>query len=701
MPYAIMKRGSKFCVVKKDGGKTFGCHPTREAAKKQLGALYAHTRDASEWVHRFGGGPGSGDFGHKGRPGQIGGSSNEDKVDAKKKLNDLEKQKEDPEYVYTKGLFTDVQDGAVDMSSVKFVSDGTWEQVDPTELIATQEHVAINKVKRFIESFPQWDKTFSDTQVANYLEDPDEDGPIIVIERKGQYFVADGHHRAAAAVLLDRKVKAFVVKEKSKRQRNAMEPVSRIAFIGLAGGNHRYETYDGTEYLVVPVVAMMEGVVRALGSKNPEYVKPQAYSMAPSSWNGRPVFLNHPLNAKGEPVSGNDPEVLKTAMGHIFNSKLNKSRLCMEAWVDEKKAKTKAQKKLVTRLKANEDVEVSLGQFVIMSDEEGEFDGKKYSGAWDLAIPDHLALLEEGMLGACSRKMGCGVRAAQGFEPTEFRAEGGKGSGDFGHKGRPGHLGGSAPKSGKASRGSNVRTPDGQIGRVVNDPVAVSDTRDFGQYIRVKTPDGTIHSLYQDENGFVHERSKEVMKKLSKRLDEGMHQIAPPDGESDIPDVQHEARKGKMAKKRSLAFFVDSALQYLGLQSSEDVGDMDLREKLTTALGECFPGMPTYNTNITMVYPEKSEFVYSIYGNGKYRYFQMDYEMDANGNVTCDDNSIVEVERVQRFEPIAEQESVTALRAACGGTESGHDCSCKNKNVEVLQPAPWDGHPSSNQPAPW
>lgn len=44
MPWRIEKRGSQYCVVKKDDGKKAGCHDSREKAKKQLAALYASER---------------------------------------------------------------------------------------------------------------------------------------------------------------------------------------------------------------------------------------------------------------------------------------------------------------------------------------------------------------------------------------------------------------------------------------------------------------------------------------------------------------------------------------------------------------------------------------------------------------------------------------------------------------------------------
>lgn len=41
MPYDIVKRGSKYCVVKREGGKKMGCHPSRAKAVKQLRAIMA------------------------------------------------------------------------------------------------------------------------------------------------------------------------------------------------------------------------------------------------------------------------------------------------------------------------------------------------------------------------------------------------------------------------------------------------------------------------------------------------------------------------------------------------------------------------------------------------------------------------------------------------------------------------------------
>lgn len=44
MPYLIKKQGDKYCVVKKDGGKTIACHKTKADAKKQIAAIYANEK---------------------------------------------------------------------------------------------------------------------------------------------------------------------------------------------------------------------------------------------------------------------------------------------------------------------------------------------------------------------------------------------------------------------------------------------------------------------------------------------------------------------------------------------------------------------------------------------------------------------------------------------------------------------------------
>lgn len=168
----------------------------------------------------------------------------------------------------------------------------------------------------------------------------------------------------------------------------------------------RQEYFEGKQWTVVPVVALVEGVIQAMNAPAPEFVPAEGFSFAPAGWNGRPVFLNHPMK-DGKPVSGNTPDVLKTAIGKIFNARVEGKRLLMEAWLDPTKARD-----VIDRVLKDPKVEISTGAIVALSDEEGNYHGRSYRGRWSQITPDHLAILAKGLKGACSCEMGCGVRAA-------------------------------------------------------------------------------------------------------------------------------------------------------------------------------------------------------------------------------------------------------------------------------------------------
>lgn len=174
----------------------------------------------------------------------------------------------------------------------------------------------------------------------------------------------------------------------------------------------RTEYFQGREHLVVPVVALVEGVVHAMNSAHPELVTAEEYSYAPGGWNGRPLFLGHPERG-GEPVSGNSPALLEEeCIGIVFNAAVRKRKLTMEAWIDVARA-TEIAPELLKRVQDRKPIEISVGVFVETDEEAGVYEGKEYLGAWHDIVPDHLALLPAGDEGACSVDMGCGVRAAK------------------------------------------------------------------------------------------------------------------------------------------------------------------------------------------------------------------------------------------------------------------------------------------------
>lgn len=177
----------------------------------------------------------------------------------------------------------------------------------------------------------------------------------------------------------------------------------------------RTATFEGKEHLVVPVVALMEGVIHAVNAETPELVLAEELKNCFAGFNGRPVVAGHPDDGVTQ-ISANDPEVLeKEAFGMIFNAKVEDKKLKAEAWLDPRKAsKNERAQNVIDRIKKNEMVEVSVGVFTATENKSGTFEGKEFVGIWRGIVPDHLAMLSEGTEGACSVDMGCGApRAAQ------------------------------------------------------------------------------------------------------------------------------------------------------------------------------------------------------------------------------------------------------------------------------------------------
>jgi hypothetical protein len=381
-----------------------------------------------------------------------------------------------------------------------------------------------------------------------------------------------------------------------------------------SGVELRTAKFEGRDHLVIPVVALVEGVIQAMNAPNPELVRAEVFSVAPSGWNGRPIFLDHPMSGN-TPISGNTPEVLPSSFGRVFNAHVDGTRLLMEAWIDEEKAKELGgdPEKLLTRVRANKSIEISTGAFIVVNDKKGRYLGKAYTGEWETLIPDHLAILNEGATGACSYKMGCGVRAAIAFE--------------------------------------------------------VKGTE--------------IVPLYAAE--------KKPMEKLDR------------------------AAVKKEYKNRSL---LQRAMAFVGLMAPEDMGDMDLREELYYALRLADPTF-RYQGDIVIVYPQLNQVVYSMYEPEGICYYRRDYTLDATSGEATVSDTPVECERVTTYEPIGQEDQLTAamksvvalagarhsakdqkmiqavhdtaqsLGANCGVKASAGTCGCGNHAGTELQPATW------------
>ena len=69
------------------------------------------------------------------------------------------------------------------------------------------------------------------------------------------------------------------------------------------------QTWQGREYLVAPVIILVEGVHN--GSGGPALYTAEELSNHPSRWDGVPVVVDHPYYNDGTPASANSPEVIE------------------------------------------------------------------------------------------------------------------------------------------------------------------------------------------------------------------------------------------------------------------------------------------------------------------------------------------------------------------------------------------------------
>lgn len=182
-------------------------------------------------------------------------------------------------------------------------------------------------------------------------------------------------------------------------------------------GTIRVGVYQSREHLVVPVVALVEGIVSPSNGSGPELVLASELARAVNGWAGRPVVMNHPQQG-GVMISANLPHVLeRQSFGQVFSPRVDSGKLLLEAWLDLAAATRVGSEAtdVIHRLRTGQTVEVSVGVFMTLERTSGTHQGKQHVGVWRDITPDHLAMLPAGVRGACDLQMGCGApRAMEG-----------------------------------------------------------------------------------------------------------------------------------------------------------------------------------------------------------------------------------------------------------------------------------------------
>lgn len=189
---------------------------------------------------------------------------------------------------------------------------------------------------------------------------------------------------------------------------------SKVSVVAASSGLVRWETLNGRDHLVVPIVAMIgDEVFWPQGSKGPALVPADVLAAWPSIWNDTIIMLDHPEGA----TAVSTPDYIEGfGLGRIYNARFENNRLQMEEWLDPERAELIGGEALkqFEALKAGKKIEVSFAPYVVDEYAPGtSASGKPYEYIWRLIVGcDHVANLPAGVLGACSNEMGCGAPMA-------------------------------------------------------------------------------------------------------------------------------------------------------------------------------------------------------------------------------------------------------------------------------------------------
>lgn len=167
---------------------------------------------------------------------------------------------------------------------------------------------------------------------------------------------------------------------------------------------------DGREFLVVPVVAVREKVLRCANCHpEGEFLPASEIEESLVAWEGRPVTMDHPKQGD-EFVTANSVEALRRyKVGRFHTVHMDGVALKGEMWLDTSRARhVLGGSQAVKRLEANELVEVSTAYFGDREKKKGRHEGESYAFVQRRVLPDHLAILLNDR-GACSIEDGCGA----------------------------------------------------------------------------------------------------------------------------------------------------------------------------------------------------------------------------------------------------------------------------------------------------
>lgn len=386
----------------------------------------------------------------------------------------------------------------------------------------------------------------------------------------------------------------------------------------------RVETFRGRTYTVVPVVALVEGVIQGLNAASAEFAPADEFAKYPPTWNGRPVTLNHP-RSNGALVSANSTDMLEEyQIGFLSNTSREGNKLKTEAWIDDELVAEKGDDaiQMMERIKSGDEfTEVSTGLFTEVQDSYGIHNNTSYKKAWAGVVPDHLAFLPD-TIGACSVANGCGAPRLN----AAGESVGGVVSTQPLNLGTPPEACCDQCAEGDSHMSTNANTSSTPATH------ATSDKKTTEEAATQETPTGepvTEGESVEGQEAQVEEPKGPQMTVETVTMEDGVQTKTTVVG---TPEEIAETLTTNAERAEALDRLVANAVPAsMTLDNARDILQQAIRERWPDNRGDCYD-CSYYSSYILGLTTEMVAF--ESRENGRYQTVAVNYSIDENGGVT-------------------------------------------------------------------
>lgn len=176
----------------------------------------------------------------------------------------------------------------------------------------------------------------------------------------------------------------------------------------------RKETLCGVEYEIFGIISNYgDTVVHPGNAPGPCLIPKSALISLAELRNGRFVVVNHPSYFGVDvPSTFNKTVIESHQIGFWFNNYYDAVRNCIrgEIWIDPIRAvQVTNGQEILDRLRLGQKVEVSESNVCFSDPTPGQLNKQSYNEILQIMVPEHIAVLPNGIFGACSNKGGCGA----------------------------------------------------------------------------------------------------------------------------------------------------------------------------------------------------------------------------------------------------------------------------------------------------